>query len=92
MYVKSSTHTGSVQWQYRLWVWKSFTRGLNTVFMDLHGAAKIGDKDVATCGFVGDWAAQHDTVRRNMGYTRAGRPDGSGCDAAAIRLVPEDGP
>jgi hypothetical protein len=56
--------------QYRQWVWKSFTCGLNTAFMDLYGAAKIGDKDVTTFGFVGDWVAQHDTVRRNLGYTR----------------------
>ena len=56
--------------QYRQWVWKSFTRGLSTAFMDLYGATRIGDKSVASFGFVGDWSAQHETVRRNLGYTR----------------------
>jgi hypothetical protein len=56
--------------QYRQWVWKSFTRGLNTAFMDLYGATKIGDKDIKSLRFVGDWINQHNTVRRNMGYTR----------------------
>jgi len=56
--------------QYRHWIWKSFTRGLNTAFMDLYGATRIGDKDATTFGFVGDWLAQHDTVRKNLGYTR----------------------
>ena len=55
---------------YRQWVWKSFTRGLHTAFMDLYGATRIGDKDVKTFTFVGDWVSQHDTVRKNMGYTR----------------------
>lgn len=56
--------------RYRQWVWKSFTRGLNTAFMDLYGATRIGDKDVASFGLVGDWCAPHDTVRKNLGYTR----------------------
>jgi len=68
--IGNEMHVGSVPWQYRPWVWKSFTRGLNTAFMDLYGATRIGDKDVNTFGFVGDWVAQHDTVRKNMGYTR----------------------
>ena len=55
--------------QYRQWVWKSLTRGLNTAFMDLYGATKIGDKDITSLRFVGDWVNQHETVRRNMGYT-----------------------
>lgn len=28
--------------QHQQWVWKSFTRGLNTAFMDLYGETKIG--------------------------------------------------
>jgi hypothetical protein len=36
---------------YRRWVWKSFTRGLHTAFMDLYGATRIGDKDVKTFTF-----------------------------------------
>ncbi len=55
--------------QYRQWVWKSFTRGLNAAFMDLYGATKIGDKEIKSLRFVGNWISQHDTVRRNMGYT-----------------------
>ena len=38
--------------------------------MDLYGATRIGDKDTTTFGFVGDWVIQHDTVRKNLGYTR----------------------
>ena len=63
--------------QFRQWVWKSFTRGLNTAFMDLYGATKIGDKEINDLKFVGEWLAQHDTVRRNLGYrlTLASRVD-----------------
>ena len=53
------------------WSWKSFTRGLNTAFMDLYGATRIGDKEIASLTFVGDWVANHDSARRRMGYTRA---------------------
>jgi hypothetical protein len=56
--------------QYRQWVWKSLTRGLNTAFMDLYGATKIGDKQIKDLRFVGDWVAQHETTRENMGYSR----------------------
>jgi hypothetical protein len=53
------------------WVWKSFTRGLNTAFMDMYGATSIGDKDVERdLKWTGDWIGQTETVRRNMGYTR----------------------
>lgn len=54
--------------QYRQWVWKSLTRGLNTAFMDLYGATKIGDKQIKDLRFVGDWVGQHETVRKNLGY------------------------
>lgn len=57
--------------QYQQWVWKSFTRGLNTAFMDLYGETRIGDTDVTKLRFVGDWIGQHDAVRRNLGYTLA---------------------
>ena len=53
------------------WPWKSFARGLNTAFMDLYGATKIGDKEIKSLRFVGDWLANHDVVRRRMGCTRA---------------------
>ena len=53
------------------WPWKSFTRGLNTAFMDLYGATKIGDKEIESLRFVGDWLAHHDVTRRRMGHTRA---------------------
>ncbi len=56
--------------QYRQWVWKSLTRGLNTAFMDLYGATKIGDKQIKDLRFVGDWVSQHETTRQNMGYSR----------------------
>lgn len=56
--------------QYRQWVWKSLTRGLNAAFMDLYGATKIGDKQIKDLRFVGDWVRQHETTRRNMGYSR----------------------
>lgn len=56
--------------QYRQWVWKSLTRGLNTAFMDLYGAAKIGDKQIKDLRFVGDWVSQHEMTRTNMGYSR----------------------
>jgi hypothetical protein len=56
--------------QYRQWVWKSFTRGLNTAFMDLYGATSIGDKQIKDLRFVGDWVSQHETTRKNMGYSR----------------------
>ena len=56
--------------QYRQWAWKSLTRGLNTAFMDLYGATKIGDKEIKSLRFVGDWISQHETVRKNLGYTR----------------------
>jgi hypothetical protein len=55
--------------QFQQWVWKSFTRGLNTAFMDLYGETKIGDTDITKLKWVGDWIGQHDTVRRNLGYT-----------------------
>ena len=53
------------------WPWKSFTRGLNTAFMDLYGATKIGDKEISALKFVGDWLTNHDTVRRRLGHTLA---------------------
>jgi hypothetical protein len=56
--------------QYRQWVWKSLTRGLNAAFMDLYGATKIGDKQIKDLRFVGDWVGQHETVRKNLGYAR----------------------
>ena len=56
--------------QYRQWVWKSLTRGLNTAFMDLYGATRIGDKQIKDLRFVGDWVDQHETTRQNMGYSR----------------------
>ena len=56
--------------QYRQWVWKSLTCGLNTAFMDLYGATKIGDKQIKELRFVGDWGSQHETTRKNMGYSR----------------------
>lgn len=53
------------------WPWKSFTRGLNTAYMDLYGATKIGDKDITALTFCGAWLTSHDPARRRMGYTRA---------------------
>ena len=53
------------------WPWKSFTRGLNTAFMDLYGATRIGDKEIKTLKFVGDWLDNHETARQQMGYTLA---------------------
>jgi hypothetical protein len=52
------------------WTWISFVRGLNTAFMDLYGAVKIGDRDVDSFSFVGDWVAQHEETRQQMGVTR----------------------
>lgn len=53
------------------WPWKSFTRGLNTAFMDLYGATKIGDKEIKELNFVGDWLGNHEMVRQRMGHTLA---------------------
>lgn len=52
------------------WPWKSFTRGLNTAFMDLYGATRIGDKEVTALTFCGDWLTNHDVARRRLGHTR----------------------
>ena len=51
----------------RQWVWKSFTRGLNPIFMDGYDGAGYG---VGGAGFDFDdpvWVS----LRRNMGYTRS---------------------
>jgi len=53
------------------WPWKSFTQGLNTAFMDLYGATKIGDKEIKELKFVGDWRGNHETARQRMGHTLA---------------------
>ena len=55
--------------EYQKWVWKSFTRGLNTAFMDLYGATKIGDQDIKELTWVGDWIGETEAVRQSMGYT-----------------------
>lgn len=55
--------------EFQKWVWKSFTRGLNTAFMDLYGADKIGDQEIRDLKWVGDWMGETETVRKNMGYT-----------------------
>jgi len=52
------------------WPWKSFLRGLTTVFMDLYGATKIGGQEIKSLKFVGDWMAHHETSRLRMGQTR----------------------
>jgi hypothetical protein len=76
------------------WVWKSFTRGLNPIFMDPWGTlgGKIDPKNAPWMFIAGgickdfrdypDW----DPVRRNMGYTRdlADR-----VDLVAMRPQPE---
>jgi hypothetical protein len=51
------------------WPWKSFMRGLNTAFMDLYGATRIGDKDIKDLKFAGDWLAHQETSRQRMGHT-----------------------
>jgi len=51
------------------WPWKSFTRGLNTAFMDLYGATRIGDKEIKGLKFAGDWLDHQETSRRRMGHT-----------------------
>lgn len=55
--------------EFQKWVWKSFTRGLNTAFMDLYGATKIGDQEIADLKWVHDWMGETESVRKNMGYT-----------------------
>jgi len=56
--------------EFQKWVWKSFTRGLNTAFMDLYGATKIGDKEIETdLKWVGNWIGETEAVRKSMGYT-----------------------
>ena len=56
--------------EFQKWVWKSFTRGLNTAFMDLYGAKSIGDKDIERdLKWTGNWIGETETVRKNMGYT-----------------------
>jgi len=55
--------------EFQKWVWKSFTRGFNTAFMDLYGATKIEDKEIKELRWVGDRIGETETVRKNMGYT-----------------------
>jgi len=56
--------------EFEKWVWKSFTRGLNTAFMDLYGATKIGDKEIERdLKWTGNWIGETEAVRKNMGYT-----------------------
>ena len=56
--------------EYQKWVWKSFTRGLNTAFMDLYDAKTIGDKVVERdLKWTGDWLRETEAVRVDMGHT-----------------------
>jgi hypothetical protein len=56
--------------EFEKWVWKSFTRGLNTAFMDLYGATKIGDKEIERdLKWTGNWIGETEAVRKSMGYT-----------------------
>lgn len=56
--------------EFQKWVWKSFMRGLNTAFMDLYGATKIGDKEIERdLKWTGNWIGETEAVRKNMGYT-----------------------
>ena len=55
--------------EFQKWVWKSFTRGLNTTFMDLYGAENIGDKEIKDLKWVGDWIGETEAVRTDMGHT-----------------------
>lgn len=51
----------------REWVWKSFTRGVNPIFMDGYDGAGYG---VGGAGFIFD-DPQWVSLRLNMGYTRS---------------------
>lgn len=42
------------------WVWKSFTRGCNPIFMDPYDGVVLGEP----------WDARYDPIRRSMTYTR----------------------
>jgi hypothetical protein len=53
--------------EFQKWVWKSFTRGLNTAFMDPYGTSKLGDVETQ----IPNWIEEAETVRRNLGYTLA---------------------
>ncbi|MBN1672473.1 MAG: hypothetical protein JXR37_15640 [Kiritimatiellae bacterium] len=55
--------------QFQAWVWKSFTRGLNTAFMDLYGAPQIGVQPPEK--LPKNWIEQTDTTRKNLGHTLA---------------------
>lgn len=56
--------------EFQKWVWRSFTRGLHTAFMDLYGATQIGDKNIERdLKWTGTWIAETELVRRSMGYT-----------------------
>lgn len=44
-----------------VWVWKSFCRGLNPIFMDPYRDARMGH----------EYDPKYDLLRANMGYTRA---------------------
>ena len=55
--------------EFQKWVWRSFTRGLNTAFMDLYGADRIGDQKIADLKWVHNWMGETESVRKNMGYT-----------------------
>ena len=60
------------------WVWKSFLRGLNPLFMDRYGAAPIekipGGQNPVWTDYLSDTPAkdpEFDPIRRNLGYTRS---------------------
>ena len=56
--------------EFQKWVWKSFTRGLNTAFMDLYGATSIGDKVIERdLKWTGSWIGETEAVRTDMGHT-----------------------
>ena len=44
----------------RSWVWKSFLRGLNPIFMDPYDGLVLGNR----------FDAKYDSLRKNLGYTR----------------------
>lgn len=51
----------------RVWVWKSFTRGLNPIFMDGYDGKSYGCGGVNFDSSNATWVS----FRKNMGYTRA---------------------
>ncbi|MBE9512376.1 MAG: hypothetical protein IMY71_16000 [Bacteroidetes bacterium] len=58
-------HLGGI-WGNQAWVWKSFLRGLNPIFMDTYECKVLTGKNILTGKFDPGWV---EPIRKSMGYT-----------------------